>query len=60
MKFTIPGWDISRQAKGFLTRPSAKRYEELLNLSRNQVIIMMRLSLKRTSTQTEASRQCRV
>jgi len=32
-----------RQGNGFLKRPSAKRAGELLNLSRNQPRIMMRL-----------------
>jgi hypothetical protein len=32
--------DISRQARGFVTRPSAKRADELLSLSRNQPTTM--------------------
>jgi hypothetical protein len=32
--------DISRQARGFVTRPSAKRAHELLNFSRNQPTTM--------------------
>jgi len=32
--------DISRQARGFVTRPSAKRADKLLSLSRNQPTTM--------------------
>jgi len=38
--------DISRQARGFVTRPSAKRAEELLNLSTNQPTTMTGLLFK--------------
>jgi len=41
--------DISRQARGFVTRPCAKRAEELLNLSTNQPTTMTGLLFKRTS-----------
>jgi len=41
-------WQFIRgqsQAKGFLKKPSAKRAGELLNLSRNQLRIMMGLPI---------------
>jgi hypothetical protein len=45
-----------RQIKDFLKRPSAKRVEELLSLSRNLLIIMMELLtghlFKRTTIET--------
>jgi hypothetical protein len=39
--------DISRQARGYVKRPSAKTADELLNLNRNRPT-MTRLLLKRT------------